>query len=119
MERPRGGHLAFTDWAEHRRLDKADCESMWRGIAAQSVQSFVSYRQMLREIGFRNVTIEDLTADWGRILEERFAMYCQLREENVRLGMPAGDEEFYRSYARLVALVQEGTLGGGRFTAEK
>jgi len=115
----RGGHLAFTDWAEHRRLEKADCESMWRGIAAQSVQSFVSYPQMLREIGFRNVTVEDLTADWGRILEARFAMYRQMREENVRLGTPAGDEEFYGSYARLVALVQQGTLGGGRFTAEK
>ena len=114
-----GGRLAFTDWAEHRRLDAADSESMWRGIAAQSVQSFVSYPQMLRETGFRNVTVEDLTADWGSILEERFAMYRRLREETGRLGTPTGDEAFYRSYARLVALVQERTLGGGRFTAEK
>lgn len=115
----RGGRLAFTDWAEHRRLRAADAESMWRGIAAQSVQSFDSYPQMLREIGFRNVVVDDLTADWGRILEERFAMYRNLREETARLGTPTGDDEFYRSYARLVALVQEGTLGGGRFTAEK
>jgi sarcosine/dimethylglycine N-methyltransferase len=115
----RGGRLAFTDWAEHRRLDAADSESMWRGIGAQSVQSFVSYPQMLREIGFRNVTVEDLTADWGRILEERLAMYRKLREETARLGTPTGDDEFYRSYARLVVLVQERTLGGGRFTAEK
>ena len=114
-----GGRLAFTDWAEHRRLDAADSESMWRGIAAQTVQSFASYRQMLGEIGFRDVTAEDLTADWGRILEERFAMYRKLREETTRLGTPSGDEEFYRSYARLVSLVQERTLGGGRFTAEK
>lgn len=114
-----GGRLAFTDWAEHRRLDAADSASMWRGIAAQSVQSFVSYPQMLREIGFRNITVEDLSADWAGILEERFAMYRKLREETARLGTPTGDEEFYRSYARLVALVQEGTLGGGRFTAEK
>jgi hypothetical protein len=84
-----------------------------------NVQSFASYPQMLREIGFRNVTVEDLTADWGGILEERFAMYRKLREETARLGTPTGDEEFYRSYARLVALVQERTLGGGRFTAEK
>lgn len=34
-------------------------------------------------------------------------------------GMPTGDEAFYHSYARLVALVQERTLGGGRFTADK
>ena len=46
-------------------------------------------------------------------------MYRKLREETARLVTPSGDEEFYRSYARLVALVQERTLGGGRFTAEK
>ena len=114
-----GGRLAFTDWVEHRRLDAADSASMWRGIAAQSVQSFVGYPQMLREIGFRNVAVEDLTADWGEILEERFAMYRKLREETARLGMPSGNDDFYRSYARLVTLVQERTLGGGRFTAEK
>ncbi len=81
----RGGRLVFTDWAEHRPLLEADARSMWRGIAAQSVQSFLSYPQMLREIGFRNVTFEDLTSDWGKILEERFAMYRTLREETTRL----------------------------------
>ena len=114
-----GGRLAFTDWAEHRRMDAADAASMWRGIAAQSVQSFASYPQMLREIGFRHVAVDDLTADWGGILEERFAMYRKLREETQRLGTPSGDDDFYRSYARLVALVKERTLGGGRFTAQK
>ena len=115
----RGGRLVFTDWAEHRRMDAVDAESMWRGIAAQSVQSFAGYAQLLREIGFRKATAEDLTADWGEILEERFAMYRKLREETARLGTPSGDDEFYHSYARLVALVQQRTLGGGRFTAEK
>lgn len=114
-----GGRLAFTDWATHRPLDAADAESMWRGIAAQTVQSFDGYRALLRDLGFRNVSVDDLTIDWGTILEERFAMYCKLREETQRLGTPSGDEAFYRSYARLVALVQEGTLGGGRFSAEK
>ena len=115
----RGGRLAFTDWAVHRPLATGDADAMWRGIAAQSVQSFMSYPQILRETGFRNVVVEDLTVGWGIILEERFAMYRKLREETIRLGTPSGDDEFYRSYARLVALVQERTLGGGRFTAEK
>ncbi len=114
-----GGRLTFTDWAEHRTLDAADAASMWSGIAAQSVQSFAGYPRMLAEIGFRDIAVEDLTADWGRILEERFAMYRNLREETLKLGTPSGDEEFYRAYARLVALVQERTLGGGRFTARK
>ena len=115
----RGGRLAFTDWAQHRRMDEEDAASMWRGIAAQSVQSFAGYCELLREIGFRNINAEDLTGEWGGILEARFAMYRQLREDTARLGTPSGDDEFYRSYARLVALVQERTLGGGRFAAEK
>ena len=115
----KGGRLAFTDWIEHRRLDATDSESMWRGIAAQTIQSFDSYDRMLREIGYRIVSKKDLTAEWGRILEQRFAMYRKLHEETIALGTPSGDEEFYRSYARLVALVQSRTLGGGRFVAEK
>jgi sarcosine/dimethylglycine N-methyltransferase len=114
-----GGRLAFTDWATHHPLDESDIQSMWRGIAAQSVQSFVSYPQLLQDVGFRNVQTEDLTAAWAGILEDRFAMYRRLREETKRLGTPSGDDDFYRSYARLVALVQSGTLGGGRFTAQK
>ena len=114
-----GGMLSFTDWAQHRTLDDADAESMWRGIAAQTVQSFAGYEDMLREIGFRDVAVEDLTADWGNILDERFRMYRALREETVKIGTPSGDDDFYRSYARLVALVRERTLGGARFTARK
>ena len=114
-----GGVLCFTDWAEHRPLAAADAESMWRGIAAQSVQSFSGYQGMLRDIGFRDVSTDDLTTEWGDILDERFRMYRALREETLRIGTPSGDEDFYRSYARLVSLVRERTLGGGRFTAEK
>jgi sarcosine/dimethylglycine N-methyltransferase len=114
-----GGRLTFTDWATHRPLDEADAQSMWRGIAAQSVQSFMAYPRLLQAAGFRDVQTEDLTSDWARILEERFAMYRQLREQTKQMGTPSGDGEFYSSYARLVALVQGGTLGGGRFTVQK
>jgi len=68
---------------------------------------------------FAFISKKDLTAEWGRLLEQRFAMYRKLREETIALGTPSGDDEFYRSYARLVALVQARTLGGGRFAAEK
>jgi hypothetical protein len=61
----------------------------------------------------------DETDEWGVILEERFAMYRQLREETLRQGLPAGDEEFYAAYGKLVELVKARVLGGGRFAAEK
>src|SRR3954464_15742468 len=86
-----GGRLSFTDWATHRPLDEADAQSMWRGIAAQSVQSFADYPQLLQAVGFRDVQTEDLTSDWARILEERFAMYRQLREQTKQMGTPSAD----------------------------
>lgn len=114
-----GGRLAFTDWAEHRPLDAADYESMWQGIAAQSIQGFDSYRTLLQRAGFRDIQVEDLTGEWGEILAQRFAMYRKLREETLRAGTPSGNDAFYQAYARLVALVQAGSLGGGRFVAVK
>jgi hypothetical protein len=46
-------------------------------------------------------------------------MYHTLRQESARLGMPCGDDAFYLSYARLVTLVKQRILGGGRFAAQK
>jgi hypothetical protein len=63
--------------------------------------------------------MEDLTPEWGVILAERLAMYRKLREEAERAGTPQGHDAFHESYVRFVALVQEGALGGARFTAEK
>lgn len=114
-----GGRLAFTDWAVHRQLDIEDAEAMWRGIAAQTLQSFSSYREMLQDIGFELISEEDLTEQWAEVLETRFAMYCRLREETRALGTPSGDDDFYRSYRRLVDLVKGRVLGGVRFTAGK
>ena len=114
-----GGRLVFTDWVAHRPLTPGEAEEMWRGIAAQAVQSVDGYRDLLGRAGFRAVSVEDLTDAWGTILAQRLAMFRSLREEALRAGTPAGDEAFYTAYERLVALVQGRVLGGGRFAAER
>jgi sarcosine/dimethylglycine N-methyltransferase len=114
-----GGRLAFTDWIVHRPLSPEEGETMWRGIAAQTLQSADSYRDLLHETGFTVRSVEDLTEEWGVVLEQRFAMYGQLRDETLRAGLPAGDEAFYVAYGKLVELVKTRVLGGGRFSAEK
>ncbi len=77
------------------------------------------YRELLRVSGFAVLSVEDLTGEWSVIVEQRFAMYRQLREETLRQGLPAGDEEFYAAYGKLVELVKARVLGGGRFAAER
>ena len=114
-----GGRLVFTDWIAHRPLAPDEAETMWRGLAAQSIQSFESYRDLLQRAGFAVGPADDLTGEWGAILDERFLMYRRLREETLRAGLPAGDEAFYAAYGKLVALVKARVLGGGRFMAAK
>lgn len=114
-----GGRLAFTDWTPHAPLSEADADLLWRGMAAQTLQSVESYRALLERAGFRIVSVDDLTREWGVILAERLAMYRRLREEAERAGTPPGHDAFHESYVRFVALVQAGSLGGARFAAEK
>lgn len=114
-----GGRFAFTDWIAHRDLDAADAAIMELGMSARTLQSAPAYRAMLEAAGFTVLAVDDLTGQWGQILADRFAMYRRLREDALAAGTPAGDEAFYRAYGRLVALVQEGVLGGGRFAAAK
>jgi ubiquinone/menaquinone biosynthesis C-methylase UbiE len=114
-----GGRLAFTDWTPDTPLSDTDADLLWRGMAAQTLQSVAQYRALLQGAGFRIVAVEDLTRDWGAILGGRLAMYRRLRAEAERAGTPQGHDAFHESYVRFVALVQSGELGGARFTAEK
>lgn len=114
-----GGRLAFSDWIIHRPLQDADAEEMWQGIAAQTLQTISGYKALLSDAGFVGIAAEDQTAAWADILEKRFAMFTELREEARRTGSPSGDDTFYHSYRRLVDLVKERTLGGVRMSAEK
>jgi ubiquinone/menaquinone biosynthesis C-methylase UbiE len=114
-----GGRLVFTDWTTHRPLTQDEAEVMWRGIAAQTLQSVETYKNLLGGAGFLVLSVDDLTDEWGVILEHRYAMYRKLREETLRAGLPAGDEEFYSAYGKLVELVKAHVLGGSRIAAQK
>ena len=114
-----GGRLAFTDWVVHRPLSAEDAALMWEGIAAQTLQTLAKYRSLIEAAGFRLIAVDDLTAEWGVILAERLAMYRKLRAEAQAAGTPSGHDAFHRAYVRFVELMQEKTLGGARFAAEK
>jgi SAM-dependent methyltransferase len=114
-----GGVLVFTDWVRHRSLNDDEAQSMWTGIAAQTLQSIAEYAGLLAAAGFEVVKVDDLTSDWGTILAERSRMYRQLREDARKAGTPEGDDDFYNAYMKLVELVQTRALGGARFTARK
>ena len=112
-----GGRFAFTDWIEHRDLAADDRDLLWRGMAAQFLASVGRYRDWLGTSGFEVERVDDLTEEWGPILDQRFAMYRRLRESAGAAGHPAGDDAFYASYRLLVDRVIDRSLGGARFVA--
>ena len=114
-----GGRIAFTDWVAQRPLSGADRELMWQGMAVTDLYDPPTYAGLVRKAGFVVNPVEDLTAEWGEILVHRLAMYRKLREETQAAGTPAGHDAFYESYVRLVELVKEAVLGGGRFSGQK
>jgi sarcosine/dimethylglycine N-methyltransferase len=111
--------LVFTDWACYEPLKEEDATLMWDGMAAQTLQSLPSYRALLVAAGFTIVSIEDLTTEWGPILQERLAMYQAMRREAEAVGTPSGHDAFHRSYVRFVQLILDRQLGGIRATVKK
>ncbi|HUG35347.1 MAG TPA: methyltransferase domain-containing protein [Candidatus Limnocylindrales bacterium] len=112
-----GGRLAFSDWIASPRLGDGERRRLAEWMAAVSIQTLGGYRDLLVRAGFGAIEAEDLSREWIVILRERRQMYRTLREETVaRLGQARYDE-YAQLYAFFVGLVEDGKLGGARFSA--
>ena len=70
-----------------------------------------------RSLCFVSVGAEDLSQEWSGLLRRRLEMFRGLRADTVaRLGARRY-EEYDQLYAFFVRLVEDGKLGGARFSA--
>jgi SAM-dependent methyltransferase len=114
-----GGRLAFTDWIAHPRLADRERQQLRQWMAATTLQTLASYRLLLGRAGFWAIEAEDLSDEWRPILRRRLEVHRGLRDDLAgRLGQ-ARHDEYQQLYAFLVGLVEDGKLGGGRFTAAR
>jgi SAM-dependent methyltransferase len=114
-----GGRIAFTNWIVHHPLPETERQLLWDGMAAVTLVGIERHAELLRGAGFEIEAVEDETEAWGIILAERLRMYEKLRGETEAAGTPSGHDDFYRSYALFVDLVQRKAMGGARFSAVK
>src|SRR5882724_10613673 len=115
----RDGRLAFTDWIAYPRLGDRERRQLWEWMAATTLQTLESYCGLLGRAGFTAVEAEDLSAEWRPIVRKRLEMHRALRAHGVaRLG-EAQYLEYDQLHAFFVGLVEDGKLGGGRFTATR
>ena len=112
-----GGRLAFSDWIARPRLGDLERARLWDWMAATTLQTPQSYRALLGAVGFAGIEAEDLTDDWRRILRGRLEMYRGLHHAHVRRVGEHRYEKFLEVYSFFARLVEDGKLGGGRFTA--
>lgn len=82
----KAGRVAMTDWVSHQPLSGEDAQLMWEGMAIQPLETIASYRDKAEAVGFRILSVTDLTEEWSPILRERLAMYQSLREEARQAG---------------------------------
>jgi sarcosine/dimethylglycine N-methyltransferase len=114
-----GGRLCFTDWVAHPTLSVDEGQQLEALFAAANIQSFAGYRALLAEAGFADVAVEDLSAAWGTLLQERLAMFRSLRASTIAQHGSERFAEWDALYTFFVDLVVSGKLGGGRFLGRR
>jgi sarcosine/dimethylglycine N-methyltransferase len=113
----KGGVLTFTDWVATGVLTEPERQRLRGDFAADGLVTTSAYCQALESAGFSDVSYEDLSVDWARILRARREMYRSLREETVARFGEEHYEEYDRNYAFFVRLVETHKIGGARLRA--
>jgi len=114
-----GGSIAFTDWIAGNGYGEDAARHMWEGIAARDVISIKAYLALMKEAGFEDIRITDLTSERVPILKERRAMYDRLREEAKQRTGEDPYADYCTWYHRFVDLAVAGIIGGARFVGVK
>lgn len=114
-----GAGLAFTDLIAHAKLTDADRERIEEVMHFNNIASQEQYRELLEGAGFRDVTNEDLSAEWRVILLDRLEMFKSLEAETVRIFGPERHHTFIEAYTFFLHLIDTGSMGGARFHAVK
>ena len=113
------GRLAFTDWIAYPSLGDRERQRLWEWMAATTLQTLESYCVLLGRAGFTAVEAEDLSAEWRPIVRKRLEMHRALRAPGVARFGEAQYLAYEQLHACVVGLVEDGKLGGGRFSATR
>lgn len=115
----REGRIAFTDILERGSMPEATRARLEQGMTYASYGSLERYPRWLETQGCRMLRVDDLSAEWTRILRDRLAMYRSLRDTTTTRFGAERAAEWDDIYAFFVAQYEAGVLGGGRFVAVK
>jgi len=112
-----GGRLTFTDWVALSHLKDSERVVLGEGMAAVAIHQEGEYVDYLNAAGLSAVVVEDLSAWWMKLLRKRLQMYQQKRKVTEQLFGVERYRDFMDAYEVFVRVIEEGKLGGARFSA--
>jgi cyclopropane fatty-acyl-phospholipid synthase-like methyltransferase len=114
-----GSNLFAEDYFERGRLSPQELATLEADVYCEFVPSLADYETQLRDAGFDDIELTDMTGAWLPFVQARKEEFFRCRERNLRVHDPEivdGLEEFYTS---IVDLFEGGNLGGVRVIARK
>jgi cyclopropane fatty-acyl-phospholipid synthase-like methyltransferase len=111
------GRMYVEDFSKRREPSPAQWAVLDEKVRCTFLPSPLEYRAGLEAAGFRDVAIEDLSADWTAFTAERLARFRAGRARHVAVygaDVAAGLDDFFATIAGLYA---DGVLGGVRIVA--
>ncbi len=112
-----GGGLGFTDWVRRGAFDAETFAALKTGMPIGTINSVAEYERLLGAAGFTDIASEDTSAAWRDILHARYEMFRNMEDDTVRLFGRDRHEAYVEAYRQFIALIDHGSLGGGRFIA--
>jgi sarcosine/dimethylglycine N-methyltransferase len=112
-----GGCVSFTDIVERSPLLEPERTQMAEEMQFAQIFRPVDYQKVLLDNGFEVTVTEDLSERWTQILQDRFQMYCSLRDTTVARFGQAHHDHWERMYGAFVGLYSQRKLGGLRILA--
>jgi cyclopropane fatty-acyl-phospholipid synthase-like methyltransferase len=112
-----GGAIYLEDFSKRREPDAAAWAALGEKVRCTYLPTPAEYRAALEDGGFRDVVVDDLSADWTAYTAERLARFRERRARHVAVygaDVAAGLEDFFATIAGLYA---DGVLGGVRVVA--
>lgn len=113
------GVVAFTDIMCIGVLEAEVAQRLHESMAFSEIESIAGYTALLEANGCGVERRTDLAAEWTGILQQRHAMYRNMKASTVAKFGEAGYRKYDDAYAFFVSLYQTGVLGGARFIARK
>jgi len=112
-----GGRMYVEDFSKRREPSPAQWDALGEKVRCTYLPTAAEYRTALEDAGFRDIVVEDLSADWTAYTADRLARFRERRARHVAVygtDVAAGLDDFFATIAGLYA---GGVLGGVRILA--